>query len=589
MATDIRLLTNCDDAVIFWRVAKPIPDCLGFAIEREMKFDDGRIQRITLDNRKGFEKDDPKQGEHRPSTVWPFQRFWWADFSANLGDVVRYRVTPMVMDDGVLRGDLTHRSRWTAWTSLTAGRQDGYSCFFNRGLVISQFMARYLESLRIRLGLKTRKQALAAFKSSLDQHEAPIRRFLSGTLRIRLLELLADAKKSGKHVFAALYELDDDELIEALAALGSRAHVVLANGSIQSVTGVAAADARKQDQNKAGRKALVDAGVEVFGRFISPGALGHNKFLVVTDKNQKPLAAWTGSTNWTATGLCTQTNNGLLVADGAVATVYFEQWGRLRDAESTFPKELVDANGAPKIVAKPGGTTTHVWFTRARKKVDLEAIDAVLDGAKEGILFLMFQPGGSGALGTVRRLRKSKPSLYVKGVVSTLPAETQDEESEVSVEIETGEQRLSLDLDVVQPTGIRNPFATWASTVSRDEFLLAPMGHGVIGFAIVHSKLIVVDPFTNPVVITGSHNFSMSASSKNDENFVIVRDNRELAMKYSTHILSVYNHYRWLAVVNSAQSRTRGRDPLAFLDETDAWQTRQLRGAQKRELDFWVR
>src|SRR6267378_6846954 len=58
-------------------------------------------------------------------------------------------------------------------------------------------------------------------------------------------------------------------------------------------------------------------------------------------------------------------------------------------------------------------------------------------------------------------------------------------------------------------------------TVTRNEFI--PMQGGVVGFAIVHSKLIVVDPFTNPVVVTGSHNFSGSASSKNDENFVIIR------------------------------------------------------------------
>ena len=64
--------------------------------------------------------------------------------------------------------------------------------------------------------------------------------------------------------------------------------------------------------------------------FLSPGALGHNKFLVRTDKDGKPVAAWTGSTNWTPTGLCTQVNNGLLIEDPAVAQVYLDQWHRLR-------------------------------------------------------------------------------------------------------------------------------------------------------------------------------------------------------------------------------------------------------------------
>ena len=82
----------------------------------------------------------------------------------------------------------------------------------------------------------------------------------------------------------------------------------------------------------------------------------------------------------------------------------------------------------------------------------------------------------------------------------------------------------------------------------------------------MHSKVIVVDPFTKPVVITGSHNFSGSASTKNDENFVIVRDNTELALEYAVHILSVYKHYRWLAYVDQMQRQKR--KPFSALAET---------------------
>jgi phosphatidylserine/phosphatidylglycerophosphate/cardiolipin synthase-like enzyme len=120
--------------------------------------------------------------------------------------------------------------------------------------------------------------------------------------------------------------------------------------------------------------------------------------------------------------------------------------------------------------------------------------------------------------------------------------------------------------------------------VTRNEFLFGP---GKIGFAIVHSKLIVVDPFTRPVVITGSHNFSAAASGKNDENFVIVRGNTELATEYAAHILSVYHHYRWLAFVNDQQRK--GKNPAANLRENDAWQAGQLKGASGKELQFWVR
>src|SRR6478735_6189277 len=233
MTVQVALIANCDDAVVFWRIPKRIPDCWGFSIDREQKLADGSIRRTCLDNRMGFADDHPQIGEHRPSTEWPFQRFWWADFDANLGDTVRYRVCPIVYRAGKLQELVSDRSAWTKWTKLSAGGQDGFHSYFNRGLVISQFMARYLEDLRVRNKLKTRAQALALFKQSIGRHEEPIRRFLSGALRTRMLDLLKEARTKGRHIYAALYELEDEELVDALCAMGKRAHIVLSNGSIE--------------------------------------------------------------------------------------------------------------------------------------------------------------------------------------------------------------------------------------------------------------------------------------------------------------------------------------------------------------------
>lgn len=578
MSLEVSVIANCDDAAVFWRIDKRIPDCLGFAIHKEQRIVDTkrgtRIERTVLENRMGFSKDEPEQGDVRPSTEWPFQRFWWVDYSANLGDEVRYRVCPIVHERGKLLELTSEQSAWTAWNTLTGSANDGFSSFFNRGLVISQFMARYLEDLRRKEGLQTRKQALAEFKKSITHHEVPIRHFLSGALRNQMLTLLGSAKKQRQHVYAALYELEDEELVSALSGLGKRAHVVLANGSIKKRENETSEKARKRDQNKAARKELNDAGVEVFDRFISPGALGHNKFLVVASQADKPVSVWSGSTNWTSSGLCTQTNNGILVENRDVAQVFFDQWARLRDAGDTFPKSLVAANSEPAVV-KTGKSTTEVWFSRTRGKVDLARIDEIVEGANEAVLFLMFQPGGSGTLATVRRLERKRKSLYVKGVVSTLPPDAIDDESEVEIEVHGASKKAApVRSAVVQPQGIRAPFASWAATVTRSEFL--KLSGGVIGHAIVHSKLIVVDPFTNPVVITGSHNFSTNASSKNDENFLIVRGNRELACHYSAHILAVYHHYRWMAFVDSSQGR--GWSPSGLLNDEDTWQDRHLKG-----------
>lgn len=583
MSVKTNLIVNCDDALLFWTVAMPIPGCLGFAIERERKRDDGTVKADVLENRMGFKADKPKQGERRPSTQWPFQRLWWTDHGVNLGDIVRYRVTPMVQGGGALKPLAAERSAWTSWATLAGGTRDGYAVFFNRGLVISQFMARYLEQLRVANGLVTRKEALKAFKDSLGDHELPIRKFLSGALRDEMLALLADAKDNGRLVYGALYELADEELVDALCALGGSANIVLANGSITKQKNETTEEARQHDQNADARGRLTAAGAAVHNRFISPGALGHNKFLVVCDKSGKPEATWTGSTNWTSTGLCTQTNNGLLVTNRRFAQKYFEQWERLRDAGSEFPKELLTSNSSPKPV-KTKKSSAEIWFSRTKGMVDLKALDEAINAAQDGVLFLMFQPGGSGALKTIRDLAKANPALYVRGVVSTLPSDAADDESAVKVDLQVNGKRDGLTLDVVQPRGV-NALANWAASVARREFLT--MQGGVIGFAIVHSKIIVIDPFTNPVVITGSHNFSGNASTANDENFVIVRDNPELAASYAAHIMGVYDHYRWQTLLGERQAKKDTKSLSGYLATTDAWLGLKLKSAE-RELAFWA-
>jgi phosphatidylserine/phosphatidylglycerophosphate/cardiolipin synthase-like enzyme len=93
--------------------------------------------------------------------------------------------------------------------------------------------------------------------------------------------------------------------------------------------------------------------------------------------------------------------------------------------------------------------------------------------------------------------------------------------------------------------------------------------------------VVVIDPFSvDPVVITGSHNFSASASGKNDENFIIVKGDRELAEAYAVNILGAYAHYRWRAFLAQTDR------PFNGLKDHDKWQARKL-AAERRDLRFW--
>ncbi len=574
MPTLLRVFANEDDALLFWTITAPTAECRGFGIERKItRRGKNAEERGFLPNRTGFAGEklppDPEgRGITKPSTDWPFQRFSWTDHDADTGDTVSYRIVPIVRNAaGKLTPAEIEASPFSNPIVLGAAPPGSrFRAFFNRGFVISQFMARYLAEQK--LTLKQFKDQIA--KPEGKKTEQTIRDFLSGDLRKEMLALLDAAAQDKTDVYAALFELSDAELIGRLTTLGKRAHVVLSNGSVQKKAGQTAEQARAQDENAKARDTLIKAKVDVekANRFIAPGALGHNKFLVGVDKKGKPVRVWTGSTNWAPTGLCTQVNNGLLVEDPAIAAIYLDQWKRLRKAASDFPADLTKSNSVPH----PVGDAT-IWFSRSAKQADLAAINAEVNNAKQGILFLMFMPGATGVLGTVMK-RANEPHLFVRGVVSELPNGPADE-SAADVHIVSGSTEQHLHLDIIQPEGVKTPMASFVAEVTRTQFL------SQIGHAIIHSKVLVIDPFSDsPVVVTGSHNFSVSASTKNDENFMIIKGDKALAQAYAVNVEGAYQHYRWRAFLSETST------PFNGLEDDDRWQAKRLAAAAD-ELRFW--
>jgi hypothetical protein len=545
----IVVYANSDDALLIWAADALADGCQGFAVQRKLKAAGG-TKTITswLDNFAPPGRQQFQSGEHHPSTEWPFRAFTWTDHSVARGDTVRYRVLPVLADAAAASGlappDETEASPWSPARVIGSPSKTPYEAYFNRGFVISQFISRYLTAHFPGLSIDA---ALTKFKAEItDDVEDEIRAFLSGEVRTVLLGLMRDANANGDEIHAALFELSDSELIDGLKAFGPRAHVVLSNGSISQGKTETLAHARARDENTAARTTLLAAGVKVdvekTHRFIAPGPLGHNKF-VVFSTGGVPKRVWTGSTNWTPTGLCTQINNALVSTDPATVQAYRDQWQALRDAHSTHPKSLVTANGVPATTG-PNGKDT-VRFSRAPKDTDLAQLKEIVDGAEHGVLFLMFQPGGSGVFKYVRDLAVAKPALLVRGVVSELPLGAADEQSgptttvRVSVvDTPSGPGTDVQTYDVVQAANMQHPAAGWVAETTREQF------KSDIGFAIIHSKILVVDPFgAKPIVVTGSHNFSLSASRNNDENLVIVRDDPALAEAYAVNVQAAWRHY----------------------------------------------
>jgi len=551
----VKVHHNGDDVFIAWKPDGFIPTCRGFALLRRRN----GIEEV-VGTWVGFVGDVHDEGERRASTNWPIQKYQWTDYMANPGDRVQYRVLPMVgPDKRNLRPDHVTSSDWTDEIVLGREASPRVETYFNRGIVASQWVSRRLNAPDLNL-------AGAKLTTIINTPGDPFREFLFGPLGARLFELLKSAADEQREIFAALYELEDDQLECALEQFGQRAHVVLANGSVDHVG---------DDQNKPARDRLLGK-IDLHDRMTSPRALGHNKFLVICDQNGQPRWVWTGSQNWTKTGLCTQANNSVLIDDPALAAQYRAQWTRLRDNHDQTPASLKQSNKTPHDLTV-GATPVRLWFTPMVGQADLAEARQIIGGAQQAILFLMFNPGPADTLLNkiveTARAGVAGGRLYIRGAINQDPSTNAH-----PVELFQAENSQNADFEVVLPAAIDKP-----TEFFRQEMQKLPGTH-----AMVHSKVVVVDPFgAHPAVLTGSHNLGPKAIGTNDENLLIIRDAPEVAAAYVTNIMAIYNQYRWRFRRGSTvpeEQRWKG------LVDDDAWQNGYLKPGTEalREIDFWV-
>ena len=360
--------------------------------------------------------------------------------------------------------------------------------------------------------------------------------------------------------------------------------------------------------------------------FNNSAHIGHNKFAVLLDRNGKPIVVWSGSTNWTKTGLCAQSNNTIIVESDAVAKAYFDYWTRLHADKLPVPKPLnkqLSCEQGPalrKADATPSSTTLDkgktkidLWYSPNTPKTgtpktrtvppDLQFVFSLMKQAKDAIFFLVFNPGRTDAEGedvnTVVSagidFGRLDPDLTVFGAISdptalpgfVAPPKDQDKNA----------PKIPPPA-IFTPEGVPNVLMIRAAAIKdligdfQRELLSA-------GHAIIHDKIVVIDPMseTDCVVITGSHNLGFKASYANDENMLVLRGNRPLALAYTTHVLDIYDHYKFRAVLEqqTREVMLKGKPPpkrptgKGFLQTSDAWQDPYISGEKGKELAYFLR
>lgn len=553
MTIQVRAYSNSDEVTIVWRSDGPIKGCLGFALHRQARDATGQLLKpevgTAVETWVGFETDpNAHNGTHQPSTTWPIQRFIWSDYFLGGAAEVRYQVVPMGGQPGSLK-PLDPSSDWTPWAKVGTGQTAGFKAWFNHGIVASQWVERALSG--------------GSPSSLLDQDirdpKNPVRAELGGELRRAMLDQMDLSNKAGETIYAALYELNDPELIPALESFGKRCNLVLGSGAYKA--GELDENADVRDQLRKSKQ------INLFDRLVKSPHFAHNKFIVFCDADGKPLRLWTGSTNWTVTGLCTQVNNGILVDDPTIAAAYLARWQQIKGAGSDYPASLSQQGSTPGR-SRVGSSSLTAWNAPTSNFVDLADARRLIQGARQGVLFLMFNPGPKNTLlNDILALDEHK--LFVHGVVNQDPGGKADP----LFTLHDRGDAIDAEPEVVVPTEIKNSLNKWFGDEYKGKMVC------------VHSKVIVVDPFgTHPVVMTGSHNLGPKASSKNDDNLLIVENAPGLAAEYAVNILGVFAHYKYR--YNLHQNQT-GAQVWKGLQTSDSWQNDYFKAGKRREIDFW--
>jgi phosphatidylserine/phosphatidylglycerophosphate/cardiolipin synthase-like enzyme len=89
----------------------------------------------------------------------------------------------------------------------------------------------------------------------------------------------------------------------------------------------------------------------------------------------------------------------------------------------------------------------------------------------------------------------------------------------------------------------------------------------------VHTKFLLIDPLSDdPLVCSGSANFSSNSLLQNDENMLLIRGNTRVADIYMTEFDRIFRHFYFRDIANQlAGSATSDHAISIFLDETDGW------------------
>jgi hypothetical protein len=219
----------------------------------------------------------------------------------------------------------------------------------------------------------------------------------------------------------------------------------------------------------------------------------HNKFIVFDALSPDPEDAivWTGSTNFTTGQINSDANNVIIVHDQSLAKAYRMEFEEMFGSSGLQPDPGQSRFGASKTDNTPheflvGGKRVQCYFSPS------DGVDQVIENT----------------IGTADH------ELYVNTMLIT-----RDNLAQAILD----RQQAGVKTQVIVNSQGQSDVYNVLSILKQLNENFRTNGEG----AILHHKSMIVDQgYTDadPLVLTGSHNWSASANTRNDENTLIVHD-----------------------------------------------------------------
>ncbi len=408
--------------------------------------------------------------------------------------------------------------------STTVGE---HSVFFNRGVAGSQAYARKFGN-----------------KKPDEVADRKAYQWLSRGLEEAIHDFIAQAENKNHTLLAAVYEFNYLPVLESFKKAderGAKVHIVYDNRG-------------KRSPGEATAKAVVEAGIEhLVSTRTQQSYLSHNKFIIFME-NDQPMAVWTGSTNFTAGGIFGQSNVGHWVRNPDIAQRYYDYWKRLEADPQT--KDLRKGNEAANIAPPVEPMADEAFETAFSPRQGLGVLEWYADklDAADRSVFM------TAAFGVSKELAKvfEKNKAYLRYLLMEKKGKTYS--------------MLTKDSDVRIALGAvyKRKQTQYMEGVHRMlEEELTDLNTWV---KYVHNKFMLIDPMSDdPLVISGSANFSKASTQNNDENMLIIRGNTQVADIYLGEFMRMFNHFYYRDVANRQASGKQVERESTYLKATDAW------------------